>query len=188
MRNPSALLVVILCTGCQLDTFDIPKAPLKPNQAVIFDIDGTLTPRPWAYNTARDDSATAAQLYAANGYRIIYLSARRRMFQSGIPGWLIENKFPEGSIQVPQTSTDSSDHAAFKTRILKEFKENGWSFVAAYGDSTTDFAAYSAVGIDKDLVFALQRVGEDTCQQGVWAECLDSWTDHMMHISEMVQQ
>ena len=188
MHNLSALLVVICCSGCQLQTFDIPKAPLKPNQAVIFDIDGTLTPKPWFYNTARDDSTAAVQLYAASGYKIIYLSARRRMFQSGIPGWLTKNKFPEGSIQVPQTSIDGSDHAAFKTRILNEFAENGWSFVAAYGDSTTDFEAYSAVGIDKDHIFALRRVGKDTCQQGVWAECLDSWTDHLANIDEIVQR
>ena len=187
MRNLSVLLAVILCSGCQLQTFDIPVAPLKPNQAVVFDIDGTLTPRPQAVFTVRDDAASAAQLYAANGYKIIYLSARRRMFQSGIPRWLKAKNFPEGSIQVPQNSIDSSDHAAFKKRILEEFKENGWNLFAAYGDSTTDFEAYSAVEIDKDYVFALRRVGEDTCKPGIWAECLDSWTEHMNDITEIVK-
>lgn len=118
---------------------------------------------------------------------LIYLSARTRLLQSSIPGWLKENNFPEGSIQVPQTSTDSSDHAAFKKRILKEFQENGWNFFAAYGDSSTDFEAYSMVGIDKDHVFALRRAGEDSCQLGIWAKCLNSWANHMDYITKMVQ-
>ena len=185
MRIPSILLAV-LCSSCTLQTFDVPKAPLKPNQAVVFDIDGTLTPKVSAYSTTREDAARAVLLFADNGYKIIYLSARRRYFQFVIPGWLKESGFPEGSIQVPQTSADSSDHAAFKERILKEYQENGWNIFAAYGDSSTDFAAYSAVGIDKDHVFALKRAGEDSCQTGIWASCLDTWTGHIDRIAEMV--
>lgn len=187
MRNLSILLLAILCSSCALQTFDIQKAPLKTNQAVVFDIDGTLTPKVWAISIARDDAASAVLSFASNGYKIIYLSARPRFLQSGIPGWLKENHFPEGSIQVPQTSTDSSDHGAFKKRILEEFKRNGWRFFAAYGDSTTDFEAYSAVGIDKDHVFALRRAGDDACQPGIWAKCLNSWADHMDDIRQMVQ-
>ena len=187
MRNIIILLALTLCSSCKLRTFDIQKAPLKPDQAVVFDIDGTLTPKPSAYSTARDDAARAALLYADNGYKIIYLTARRKIFQFVIPGWLKKNGFPEGSIQVPQTSTDSSDHAAFKKRILKEYQEKGWTIFAAYGDSSTDFEAYSAVGVDRDRVFALRRADEDSCQSGIWAKCLDSWTEHIEHITEIVQ-
>ncbi len=187
MRNLSILLVVLLCSSCALRTFDIQKAPLKPNQAVVFDIDGTLTPKVSAISIARGDAASAVQLFADSGYKIIYLSARTRLLQSGIPDWLKKNNFPEGSIQVPQSSTDSSDHAAFKKRILKKFHENGWNFFAAYGDSSTDFEAYFDVGIEKDHVFALRRVGEHSCQPGKWAKCLKSWSDHMAEISKMVQ-
>jgi len=109
------------------------------------------------------------------------------MFQFVIPGWLKESGFPEGSIQVPQTSTDSSDHAAFKKRILKEYQENGWNIIAAYGDSSTDFEAYSERGVTRDRIFALRRVGEDSCQSGPWAKCLDSWTDHLDQIKAIVQ-
>jgi phosphatidate phosphatase PAH1 len=187
MRNLSILLVAILCSSCALRTFDIQKAPLKPNQAVVFDIDGTLTPKVSAIYTARDGAASAVQLFAKNGYKIIYLSARTRLLQSGIPDWLKKHDFPEGSIQVPQTSTDSSDHAAFKTRILKKFQAKGWNIFAAYGDSSTDFEAYSEAHIDKEHVFALRRAGEDSCQPGIWAECLNSWADHTDHIKQMVQ-
>ena len=189
MRNATILPVVILCGGygCSLQTFDIPEAPLTPNQAVVFDIDGTLTPKSPAVFTVRDDAATAVHLYADKGYKIIYLSARNRVFQSHIPGWLRKHGFPEGSIQVPQTSLDSGDHAAFKTRILTEFKDKGWNLFAAYGDKSTDFEAYAAAGIDEDRVFALRRAENDSCEPGVWANCLNSWLEHLDHIKHIVK-
>ena len=180
-------MVAILCSSCALRTFDVPKPLLKPDQAVVFDIDGTLTPKPSAYSTTRDDAAHAVGLFADSGYKVIYLSARRRIFQFVIPRWLKKNGFPEGSIQVTQTSDDRSDHAAFKKRLLKEYQKNGWNLVAAYGDSSTDFEAYAAVGIDKEKVFALRRAGEDSCQPGIWAKCLDSWSEHIEDITAIVQ-
>jgi len=187
MKNLSILPLALLCTSCTLAAFDIPKAPLKANQAVVFDIDGTLTPKQFAIFTARDDAASSVKLFADNGYKIVYLSARVKFFQSGIPNWLKENNFPEGSIQVPQTSVDTDDHAAFKKRILKEFQKKGWHFIAAYGDSSTDFEAYAEVGIDKDHIFALQRVGKASCQPGIWSKCFHSWTDHKDDIMRMMQ-
>ena len=187
MRNSAILPLVALCVSCSLPTFDVPKAPLVPNQAVVFDIDGTLTPKSTAGFSVRDDAAKAVGLFAERGIKVIYLSARNRAFQSGILGWLKKHGFPEGSIQVPQTSVDGSDHAAFKTRILKEFQANGWNLFAAYGDKSTDFEAYAAVGIDENHVFALQVVGENSCQLGVWAECLNSWSEHLEFIAEIVK-
>lgn len=91
----------MLCISCVLPPFEIQKAPLKADQAVVFDIDGTLTPSRWAIYTAREDAAKAVDVYADAGYKIIYLSARTQLFQSGIPNWLKKNQFPEGSINVP---------------------------------------------------------------------------------------
>ena len=189
VHSAAILPVVILCGGygCSLQTFDIPEAPLIPNQAVVFDIDGTLTPKSPAVFTVRDDAANAVHLYADNGFKIIYLSARNRVFQSHIPGWLRKHGFPEGSIQVPQTSLDSGDHAAFKTRILNEFRDKGWNLFAAYGDKSTDFEAYASAGIDEDHVFALKRAENDSCEQGVWAKCLNSWLEHLNQITQIVK-
>jgi len=167
--------------------FEVQKAPLKQDQAVVFDIDGTLTPKPSAIFTARDDAASAVRLYADKGYKIIYLSARIAIFQANIPNWLKENHFPEGSIHVPQTATDSSDHAAFKKRILDIYKANGWKLVAAYGDSSTDFQAYAEAGIKRNYVFALQRAGETSCQPGIWAKCFSSWSEQMDFIENLTQ-
>ena len=54
----------MLCVSCTLMSFEVQKAPLKPDQAVVFDIDGTLTPKPSAIYTARDDAANAVRLFA----------------------------------------------------------------------------------------------------------------------------
>ena len=186
MRKLSIMLLAILCSGCSLKAHDIQQAPPKQNQAVVFDIDGTLTPKKIAFSTARDDAAKAAQLFADNGYLIIYLTARRRSLQSGIPGWLERKGFPEGNIQV-RNKSDSKNHATFKKRVLKEFQESGWSLFAGYGDKPTDFEAYSAVGIDKSRIFALQVAGKDSCEPGVWAKCLKSWSEHIDQIADMVR-
>lgn len=189
MRNLMILQVVLLCTGCALQPFEIQKAPLKPDQAVVFDIDGTLTPKILAIYIVRDDAANAVRLYADKGYKIIYLSARPQPFQTGIPDWLKKNHFPEGSIHVSETAKDTSDPEAFKKRILGEYKEKGWKFVAAYGDSPTDFEAYKDVGIQKDRIFALLREGDDKCQsdESKWSECLHSWTEHMDKIAKITE-
>lgn len=186
MRLLTLPALALLCTGCTLLPEEVQTTPLKPDQAVVFDIDGTLTPRPRAIFTAREDAATAARIFADKGYKIIYLSARVRLLQSGIPEWLAENRFPAGSLHVPRSHADSGDHAAFKTRILQRYQQNGWRFVAAYGDSSTDFDAYAAVGINKDNVFALQRAGQSVCQPGVWRQCLVTWTEHLDTINAML--
>ena len=156
----------------------------------MFDIDGTLTPKPIAFLSVREHAASAVRLYADSGYKIIYLSARVRILQSGIPDWLKQNHFPEGSIHVPQSLADSSDHAAFKARILKQYSDKGWSFVAAYGDSTSDFEAYAAAGIKQDRVFALQREGATACEPEavLWTACLNSWNEHQIKIGQIVQR
>jgi phosphatidate phosphatase PAH1 len=188
MRNLTVLLVAMLCASCSLLPFDIQQAPLKPYQAVVLDIDGTLTPTEPAIFTARKDAADALRIFANNGYKIIYLSARSTLLQAGIPDWLKKNHFPEGSIHVPQTALFSDEaKVAFKRGILDAYREKNWDFVAAYGDSSTDFAAYAAAGIPKERVFALRREGETWCECGVWEACLNGWTEHLDFITKSVQ-
>ncbi len=158
-----------------------------PDQAVVFDIDGTLTPKPIAIYSAREDAAQAAQLYAQAGYKIVYLSARTPLLQSGIPKWLKANGFPEGSIHLTQSRADRSDHAAFKQRVLQQYAAKGWHFVAAYGDSSTDFVAYGGAGIDKRRIFALKRVGQAECQPGGWVACYSSWAEQLESIVALLR-
>ena len=187
MRNLTISLVAILCTSCTLLPVDIPEAPSEQSQAVVFDIDGTLTPEPMAIFTVREGAVNAARFYADKGYKIIYLSARVRPLQSSIPSWLETNNFPAGTIHVPQTLSFGYQHTVFKKGIVNAYRRKGWKLLAAYGDSSTDFDAYSKAGFKKERIFALRRVGKPTCQPGVWAKCLDSWAEHMSDITQMIR-
>lgn len=181
------LLLVVLCTSCITHgPVCAPAAPAPHSQAVVFDIDGTLTPSPLSIYRVRQDAVHAVRRYAEEGIHIVYLSARIQMFQGMIPNWLQREGFPVGSLHLPNTGKESHDPAGFKASILKQYHEHGWHFVAAYGDSTTDFEAYSQAGIEQRRVFALLRSAEDACQKGAWSQCYTGWSEHLGDIHQIL--
>ena len=186
MHKLFTLALLLLCSSCTLPPTAVPVAQQKHSNAVVFDIDGTLTPTVMKIWKARGDAAKAAHIYAKMGYKIIYLSARVAFFQANIPGWLEENGFPNGTIHVTETDEDASDHAKFKSRILRKYRANGWKVVFAYGDSSSDFEAYASVGIPKAHVYALRREGDTNCQPGIWKDCLNGWKEHVDSIEKLV--
>lgn len=181
------LMWATIGAGCAATADEIVPATPGQHEAVVFDIDGTLTPKVSAIHTAREGAADAVQAFADAGYSIVYLSARMPLLQGGIRGWLKENGFPPGSLQLTENHEDRNDHAAFKQRVLVAYKAAGWRFIAAYGDSSTDFEAYAGAGIDPLRVFALKREGKDSCQPGVWAACYATWTEQMGLIADLVK-
>ncbi|MDO8283247.1 MAG: hypothetical protein Q7U10_11610 [Thermodesulfovibrionia bacterium] len=189
MRNMIILLVIMLCSSCAHVPANIPDALTNQPQAVIFDIDGTLTPSPFAFFTVREDAANAVRLFADKGYTIIYLSARFPFLKIMTLNWLKSHGFPDGIVHVGDTSGDVINPYQFKKRILNDFIKHKWKIEFAYGDSCTDFEAYAKVNIRKDHVYALKRVVEP-CQGNEkenWKECLKGWTEHMDFIEKSVQ-
>ncbi len=186
MRSHMMLVVVLLCAGCTLLPDEVPTATPCRTQAVVFDVDGTLTPDVQSIFRVRPNAAEAVSLFSDKGYKIVYLTARIKFLQVRIPAWLEKNGFPEGSLHVTETSEDRKDHVRFKERILREFIAQGWTIVFAYGDSSSDFEAYAAVGIPKEHVFALKREGDQECQTGEWGMCLGGWTEHIEYIENAV--
>lgn len=189
MRYLIVLLVFTLSGCCALRPDEIAPAPEKQAPAVVFDIDGTLTPKVISASVARTDAAKAVRIFADKGYKIIYLSARVIWLQAGVPDWLKENGFPDGNIQLSQTNEDHSRPDEFKARVLKSFIDHGWSIQYAYGDSATDFKAYAAVEIPKDHIFALLRDGETQCEGDSthWNACLNGWTEHLDFVAKSVR-
>jgi len=188
MHKLYILLVVMLCSSCaQLPRVDIPQADPKKAPAVVFDIDGTLTPTVLSVFTAREDAAEVARTFAQKGYKIFYLSTRVSWLSAGIPDWLKQNGFPylPDSVHVAQEDEDRSHPYDFKKRKLLEFYGRDWEVKFAYGDSSTDFAAYAAVGIPKTQVFALLRDRETWCEWGDWNECLYGWTKHLEFVRKL---
>lgn len=179
IRSFLILSIWVTVTGCTLTPDSVSPAPDPQAKVIVFDIDGTLTPDVTAFTKVRPGAADAVKLYAEKGYQVVYLSARIRPLQSGIPGYLDKHGFPSAPIHVPESREDGKDHAAFKTRVLEEYLAQGWSLQFAYGDSTTDFEAYASVGIPEQHVFALRRRGEKECLPGTWNQCLTSWDEHL---------
>ena len=156
-------------------------------ECVVFDIDGTLTPKVSAVHTARDGAATAVQAFADAGYLVIYLSARIRLLQGGIPDWLEENEFPSGRLHLTESREERKNHAAFKAGVLQTYRAAGWRCIAAYGDSSSDFEAYVSAGISPQRIFALKRAGADSCQPGEWAGCYETWEEQMGIILDIIE-
>lgn len=181
-RSIAVFSLVLLLSGCALPPDPVPKAPRHQAPAVVFDIDGTLTPDVLSVFQVRPHAVESAHIYADKGYEIIYLSARVKVLQSRIPGWLEKHEFPEGAVHVTETAEDKKDHAAFKARILKEYVSNGWKLAYAYGDSTTDFEAYAAAGIPQERVFALQRRSDEQPQPGTYHAHMVTWDEHLEYI------
>jgi phosphatidate phosphatase PAH1 len=178
----------MLCNGCaQLPYAAIPTAPRADAKAVVFDIDGTLTPDVTAVFEVREDAAEAVNAYAAKGYEIVYLSTRVSWLSAGVPDWLEERGFPKGSVHIAQTRSERDRPELYKIGVLESYKKHGWRLVYAYGDSSTDLAAYAAVGIPQEQVFALRRRGESDCQPGPVAACLGGWTEHLPFVAESVR-
>jgi phosphoserine phosphatase len=176
MRRRWIMVLAFLGAACTAGMPEIPAPPGGSGRVAVFDIDGTLTPDVWAINVARPDAARTVAAYAAAGVSVIYLSARHPLLQAGVRDWLARNGFPSGQLYMPRTVAENAQPAAFKIRILSALAAPDWTIVAAYGDSTSDFEAYAAVGIPGNRVFGLNRKGRSGCEPGIEASrCFESW-------------
>lgn len=187
MRHLTLAIATLVLSGCELiPPVDVPPMSAEQKQAVVFDIDGTLTPRDIYVFEARPGAANAVSAIAKKGYRVVYITTRIPLYQSVLPDWLRDNGFPVGSLHVAQTSEERSDPAGFKAGILDRYKTAGWHLAYAYGDSTTDFEAYAKAGIPRGRVFALKRRFSRACADGAYESCLDGWLEHLPYIDREI--
>lgn len=187
MRSLTLPMVTLQLAGCALiPPADIPSISAEQRQVVVFDIDGTLTPRDMFVFEARPRAADAVEAIATKGYTIVYLTTRIPMFQSILPNWLRDNGFPVGTLHVAQTAEERSDPTRFKAEVLDRYNKAGWRLAYAYGDSTTDFDAYAKAGMPKERVFALRRRFSKDCTGGAYQSCLNGWVDHLPYIEREI--
>ncbi|HEX6590999.1 MAG TPA: hypothetical protein VF050_03280 [Moraxellaceae bacterium] len=160
-------------------------------QAVLFDIDGTLTindfeayadyagvktAQPYAYATQ------TVNAYRAKGYQIIYLTARpywvakdaREWFgKVGLLPWHYRSN-PYGDGPIPP------DTQAHKTNYVKYLRNTvGLDIIRAYGNATTDIAAYADGGIPKANTWI---IGSHAGEQGTQP----LYNDYTYHYSTVV--
>jgi len=169
------ILAAALAACAHLPAVVVPQAVAGARGIVVFDVDGTLTPTVAQIFRVRPDASAVARLYAGQGYRIVYLTARAPALQGTLRGFLSRHGFPPGDLLVPRDRTEHAAPADFKARALADYRAHGWAIEAAYGDSSSDFEAYARAGIPRERVFALRRVGAADCQPGAWVACLPGW-------------
>jgi acid phosphatase class B len=188
MKTMAVALALSLSACALIPPVDVPPMSGKQSQAVVFDIDGTLTPRDVDVFEPRPSAAQAVNAFKTKGYAIVYITTRVPLFQAELPNWLKQNGFPPGTLHVAQTADERARPDQYKAGILARYVNAGWKLAYAYGDSTTDFEAYAKVGIPKERVYALKRRGESDCQQGAYALCLDGWAQHLPFIASDVAE
>lgn len=154
------------------------------SKVVVSDIDGTLTLNDNEFLLQVSDDAHVpemmgagdrmTQAWATKGYPIIYLTARPHLFRNETRVWLRDLGFPTGPVI---TAADGSDAAAYKTAWLRRMVDDfGWDVVAAYGNASTDIAAYDNAAIPKDHTFI---VGDLAGTMGTVAIENNDYTAHI---------
>lgn len=147
-------------------------------QAVLFDIDGTLTINDFeAYLDYAGIKTAQAHAYAPEtvnayrdkGYQILYLTARpywvthdaRQWFPSyGLLPWHYHSN-PYGDGPIPP------DTLEFKTQYVSYLRNTvGLDIIRAYGNAETDIAAYAAGGIPAEDTWI---IGENAGKSGTQA-------------------
>lgn len=150
----------------------------KGQPAVIFDIDGTLTPsdsenlKDYARRLVRHPSeqgpkirvgAVEAARAAAREGLVVYVTGRPPWLSRPTREWLAHHGFPEGAVFCMTQSRDilpSTSHVGqAKTARFRSLQAAGLSFLRAYGNAPTDIQAYAAVGLPKDRTFILGKHG-----------------------------
>lgn len=139
-------------------------------QAVLFDIDGTLTindaEQIGDYLGIKNADAfyyaqETVQAYRDKGYQLIFLTARPYWMASGTRGWLSETmQQAEWHLrtningELPSTAT-SEEHERFKREYIQQLQAEGLSIIRAYGNASSDIAAYEGAGLPKSETYII---------------------------------
>eukprot|EP00276_Gloeochaete_wittrockiana_P014613 CAMPEP_0184340710 /NCGR_PEP_ID=MMETSP1089-20130417/9358_1 /TAXON_ID=38269 ORGANISM="Gloeochaete wittrockiana, Strain SAG46.84" /NCGR_SAMPLE_ID=MMETSP1089 /ASSEMBLY_ACC=CAM_ASM_000445 /LENGTH=405 /DNA_ID=CAMNT_0026668637 /DNA_START=11 /DNA_END=1228 /DNA_ORIENTATION=+ len=162
---------------------------LPGTNAVVFDVDGTITTSDFqALCTSTqvctaniwEDAQNAVQAWYDKGYQIVYLSGRPATMYTLTVQFLIDNNFPPGLLRcandLDQAINDVED---YKTEYLALLASAGLSIQYVYGNAVTDIAAYERAGFSKNNTFIIGPNGgdDDTVDLG------ESYSDHLSFIS-----
>ncbi len=144
---------------------------LPPGQHfVVFNIDGTLTSAPpasfysalggQAYYSQladrlapglRQEAAELTRVWAAKGYRVLYLTARPLHLRQVTERWLRAHDFAVGALHMAEGAFDALPYngcvGGYKARFLASLQQMGHHLDVAYGATSTDMYAYKQVGI-----------------------------------------
>mgnify|MGYP000052287380 FL=1 len=160
-------------------------------EAVLFDIDGTLTLNDFEavgdyLGTDVADAYYYAQqtvnAYKDKGYQIIYLTGRPYWVGKDTREWFDYMELPLGHLHTNPYGDGPipPDTQAYKSQYLNQLiNENNIKIVRAYGNASTDIAAYESAGIDKAQTFIIGENAGNNNTQAIW-------DDYVLHFSDVV--
>ena len=183
MRSLSLLLFAAACGGSGADSGAADDNLCR--YAIVTDIDETLTTSDdeWiaqlvdaAHAAARRPSADALMnAYADLGYGIFYVTARGedttlgdgRTAREATADWLEDHGFPydaERLFLAEGIAAVGDDAVAYKSQVMLDHIEEGWTFDYGYGNAETDIEGFQLGGLADDRLFL---VGELAGTMGV---------------------
>lgn len=163
-------IVKMIVVGDLSETFGYITVVGKRQNAIVFDIDGTLTLNDFEaveeyvgidkadpYQYAKE----VVRFYYVRGYEIIYVTGRPYWLAKATRFWLDNEGFPTGILRITKRNKDSlpgKNTLIYKYRSLREFsKNNKIKIIAAYGNAKTDIAAYNKLGISKKQTYIIGK-------------------------------
>lgn len=157
-------------------------------QAVVFDIDGTLTPSETDFFGVRPYAPEAVEAWLDLGYEVILLTARPELFdilEFATQFWLMLSNFPDDLPLIMSDELLITDQMRYeyKLQALQDLQDQGYEIVYAYGNKTSDFDAYEDAGVPSAQVHALRDSGESGCDAGAWVACLSGYGSHLAWIA-----
>lgn len=134
-------------------------------QAVLFDIDGTLTESDaeqigdYTGIDRADEKEGAYSLvrrYLDLGYQPVYLTARVYWYAKGTRDWLNWMGLPQGFLRTSLSNETSLFRTAeYKTAEINRLQSQGLDIVRAYGNAKTDAEAFIRAGLGASNSFTI---------------------------------
>lgn len=166
---------------------------VKPKRkAVLFDIDGTLTlsdlegigeylgiGKADAYGYA----VKMVNAYAKKNYQIIYLTGRPYWVAKGTREWLDKQGFPTGVLHTNPSGDGllSLDTENYKTAYIKNLIDDAkLEIVRAYGNASTDIAAYRRAGLPVEETYIIGSKAGDSGTNAIYG-------DYKTHFNSIVK-
>lgn len=187
------MLILLACTASEPHD----SAPCLSYRAVVTDIDETLTTSDdeWiaqmgdaSHDPAmRPDADTLMNAYASAGYELFYVTARGEDFamsdgrtsREATADWLVEHGFPYDPTRLylaPGFGVAGDDAASYKTDVLAELSDAGWTHEWAYGNADSDIAAFKTA-LSNDRIFLVGELAGTLDVEPIPDE--DAYTAHV---------
>ncbi|MDK2596015.1 phosphatidylinositol transfer protein [Pseudoalteromonas obscura] len=145
-------------------------------QAVLFDIDGTLTESDAEQigdytgidrADQKEGAYSLVRRYLDLGYQPIYLTARVYWYAKGTRSWLRWTGLPQGFLRASSSNETSLFRTAeYKINEINQLQGQGLDIVRAYGNAKTDAEAFIRAGLGSDNSFT---IGADAGHYGTTA-------------------